>query len=83
METATGRTRAQEFRTKRGLTLQQAADLAGVAERTLRRIEHGYDARYSTLERIAALYRVSPEELREARRPTVKGDEAASPSKGA
>lgn len=50
-------------RTAAGLSQQVLATRAGVAQRTLARIEQGEDARLSTLDRIAAVLGLTTADL--------------------
>jgi transcriptional regulator with XRE-family HTH domain len=55
----------EALRHKRGLTVQEAAALAGISAKTLRRLEHlgPVDPRSQTLHGLAKVYGVQPGEL--------------------
>ena len=55
--------RLRGLRAARFLTQEALADKAGVARFTIRRIEQGAPARYSTVQKLAAALGVEPEAL--------------------
>lgn len=55
--------RAKQIRLDRGLGVYEAADAAGIARRTLRKIEAGDDVHAGSLARLAEFYEVAPSSL--------------------